>query len=434
MTAVDPYAIARRAGGRPRRELDVAPSRRSATASPRAPAANPASAGQTGSPPGSRPPAPASTTATSPSKARPATRCSTSSGRRCSSSPTWSPSSAASTTCCSRPARHEAYARAAGRHLQAPPATLPGGPDRDRHGSRALGLPRAAARAPGAGSSAASCASTAPPGRSPRRTGALPRGRRPSRPRRPPRTSSADGLHPSPLGHERAATGFARLLASTCRRAMTTDPLALDFDRLEVGARATHSRAHDHRGRPGLVLRPDRRLAPPARRRRVGRSEPVRRADRARDAGPLLRARAAADRPRARRRPARDPQRRLQAPGADRRPRSTPRPRCSRPRPLDDDHGLVELRARRPRRRGRWSRGRCSRRSGAGEPSPAPSPDASRAHDGADAELCAVSTAGAGAGLMLSEQATADHRRDHPHAASPSRSPARPSSPAPRCC
>ena len=51
---------------------------------------------------------------------------------------------------------------------------------------------------------------------------------------------------------------------------------------------AAKPRPHDHRGRPGLLRGPDRRLAPPARRRRVGRRSGVRRADRARDAGALL--------------------------------------------------------------------------------------------------------------------------------------------------
>ena len=86
---------------------------------------------------------------------------------------------------------------------------------------------------------------------------------------------------------------------------MTRDPLSLDFDRLDVGAALRLARAHDHRGRPGLVLGAHRRLAPPARRRRVGGGEPVRRADRARDAGALLRGRPAAVRPRAGRRAAR---------------------------------------------------------------------------------------------------------------------------------
>ena len=48
------------------------------------------------------------------------------------------------------------------------------------------------------------------------------------------------------------------------------DSLALDFDRLETGLARDHAGADDHRGRPGLVLGPDRRLAPAARRRRPG--------------------------------------------------------------------------------------------------------------------------------------------------------------------
>ena len=108
------------------------------------------------------------------------------------------------------------------------------------------------------------------------------------------------------------------------------DALARDFDRLELGARFRSRGPHDHRGRPGLLRRPHRRLPPPPHRRRVGGGERVRRAHRPRHADPLLRRRAGSLRPRVGAGAARLRAGRLQAAGADRR-HDPGRGRCWRP-------------------------------------------------------------------------------------------------------
>ena len=213
---------------------------------------------------------------------------------------------------------------------------------------------------------------------------------------------------------------------------MTTDPLALDFDRLEVGARLAHARAHDHRGRPGLVLGPDRRLASPARRRRVGRRA-ARSASGSRTgcwssptpsgccrstpsgSSPCAGCAASSSSARCRSATTIRVEAEVAAAAAARR----------RPRP-------GRARAARPRRRGPAGRAGGDRGALAREPSPAHDAPTQRLR-GRRRRRALTLRRGAGAGLMLVRQATADHRRDHPAAASPSRSPARRSWPAPRC-
>ena len=191
MSPADPYAViaqVMRAHSKPEREpRRSVPTRRSATASPPAPAARPgerwadrlaASLGdrqRRGSP-----------TATSRSRAPRAPRCSTSSARRCSWSPTWSRSSAGSTTCCFSvrpdPARYAAQPR---RDRPPPARGAARGADRDRDRARAAGRSSSWARGPRRGSSAASSRFNAATRTIAETHGlALPRGRRSPRPRR----------------------------------------------------------------------------------------------------------------------------------------------------------------------------------------------------------------------------------------------------------
>ena len=141
-------------------------------------------------------------------------------------------------------------------------------------------------------------------------------------------------------GQTRDAPGLRARRARRARRD-TTDPegtsrcelVSTTSRRSRQGDALRDPRAHDHRGRRRRLRRAHRRLAPAARRRRMGAHERVRRADRARHARRLVRGRARAARPRARGRAAPRARRRLPPAGAPRRhdPRRGPRRRASGP-------------------------------------------------------------------------------------------------------
>ena len=166
-----------------------------------------------------------------------------------------------------------------------------------------------------------------------------------------PRTSPPTGCTPRPRATDaatreiglalRAHFGIQGEFGTTPKEAEAmSDTLSRDFDRLEAGDELPHPGPHDHRVRPGLLRRPDRRLPPAPHRRRVGGREPVRRPHRPRHAGALLLRRPGPARPRAGGRAARLRPGRLQAPGQDRRhdPR---RGRAGVKKELDAASGLV---------------------------------------------------------------------------------------------
>ena len=152
-----------------------------------------------------------------------------------------------------------AYARRLGGDLRAPAAREPGGPRSHRHLARALGLPPARAAHAGAGGGRHPPRQPCHAGRR-RRLPRFPTSRSPAiRGSASAENFSADGLHPSPLGHRRAARGFGELVRDRCR-----DPRS-QRSKEERHERAVAGRARepelttrgpdDHRGRPGLVLR-----------------------------------------------------------------------------------------------------------------------------------------------------------------------------------
>ena len=162
-----------------------------------------------------------------------------------------------------------------------------------------------------------------------------------------PENFGADGLHPSPLGHRRAARGFAELVRDRCGI-----PIAIEGGRherarcLDAGSagRADHARADDHRGRPGLVRR--RSPATGTRSTPTPSGRPQGRFGERVAHGMLVLSYAVGLVPF-------DPERvvalrgldsvELQAPGADRRHDPGRGSRSSAVRPLDDEHALVAL-------------------------------------------------------------------------------------------